>query len=463
MILIVTGRIQAVRTAGNKLLFLDLKQEGHTIQVICQLRELNANANTEPPEFKAFAKLVRKGDWYEANGRPHRSLNGELSVLADSLPVLLAPSLHQIPDTLDDAETRSTNRPVDMLVNAEAVQTLRVRHLVERHLNDFFGQRGFTKVSTPILSAGAGGAIARPFETEATELERQTLNLRIAPELWLKRLVVGGMEKVYEIGPAFRNEGVDATHNPEFYTCEFYEALATLDDLIVTTEQLLASMSQSIDKERDARLGALPLPEVSFESPFPKLQFIPTIERESGRALPDLAHPDAAHRELTRLFKDQDIPLPSNPTLPRLLDALGAHYIEPLCQSPTFITHHPAVLSPLSKHAICPQTNQLISLRAELFIHGREYANMYEEENSPFAQRRKFQEQLAFREVDGESDGKGGLDENYLETLEWGLPPTGGWGCGIDRLVMLFAGRERISDVLPFGTLRNVVALGKAR
>lgn len=355
---------------------------------------------------------------------------------------------------------------MDMLVNPAAIQTLQVRHLVEHHLNEFFSRDGFTKVNTPIISAGAGGAVARPFETEATELEGQKLNLRIAPELWLKRLVVGGMEKVYEIGPVFRNEGVDATHNPEFYTCEFYEAFATLEDLMRKTERLLVSMSEAIESVREGRLNALPSSKVSFRAPFQRLEFIPTIERELGHPLPDLSDPTTAHEQLLGLFRENNLEIPAQPTLPRLLDALTTTYIEPLCHQPTFITHHPAILSPLSKHTVCPTTGHNISLRAELFIGGREYANMYEEENSPFAQRQKFLGQLKFREMDGEGDGnngRGDVDESYLEVLEWGLPPTGGWGCGIDRFVMLFAARERIADVMAFGSLRNVVGLGRRK
>lgn len=449
-----------MRTAGNKLIFLDLKQGDHTLQIVCQFSKLDPSRTWEMKDFKNFAKTARKGDWFEVTGWPHRSQTGELSVLAKDFPKLLAPSLHQIPETLEDAETRARNRHVDMLVNPSAIQALRVRHIIEQHLNTFFTADGFTKVHTPILSAGAGGAVARPFETEATELEGQTLNLRIAPELWLKRLVVGGMEKVFEIGPAFRNEGVDATHNPEFYTCEFYEAFAMLEDLMRKTERLLRGMGEVVEGVREARFPALTPPSVDFSAPFQRLEFIPTLERELGQPLPSLSDPTTAHASLLTIFKTKNLEPPTNPTLPRLLDALASHYIEPLTAKPTFITHHPAPLSPLSKTTTCPTTGQLISLRAELFIAGREYANMYEEENSPFLQRQKFQSQLEFRAVDGEGDARGGVDEGYLQVLEWGLPPTGGWGCGVERLVMLFAGRERIGEVCAFGGLRNVVGLG---
>lgn len=226
----------------------------------------------------------------------------------------------------------------------------------------------------------------------------------------------------------------------------------------------MRGMAEEVEKmgivAGDAGTDTIQVP-VDFKPPFQRLEFIPTIEHSLGKALPDLSGcPDTVQQSLIALFHTNHIDVPANPTLPRLLDALCAHFIEPLCTSPTFITHHPAVLSPLSKHTTCLTTGQTIALRAELFIQDREYANMYEEENSPFLQRQKFLDQLKFRAVDGESDGRREVDESYLEALEWGLPPTGGWGCGIDRLVILFSGRERIADVLSFGTLRNVCGLG---
>jgi lysyl-tRNA synthetase class 2 len=328
-------------------------------------------------------------------------------------------------------------------------------------MHSFFNDKDFIKVNTPILQSGAGGAVARPFETEATELQGETLNLRIAPELWLKRLMVGGMDRVYELGPVFRNEGVDATHNPEFTICEFYAAKASLDNLMQWTEALFRHIQSEVSAAQ-AQLSALELPDLALSSPFQVLEFIPDLEKAMNRSLPDLSS-STAQPDVINLFAELDLDLPSKPTLPRLLDALAAAYLEPLCMTPTFITNHPACLSPLSKHHTCPQTSQRISARAELFVAGRELANMYEEENSPFAQRAKFEQQLLFQAEDGEGDGRKSVDESYLAALEWGLPPTGGWGCGVDRLVMLFSGRPRLGDVLAFGGLRNVVGLGGGR
>lgn len=262
--------------------------------------------------------------------------------------------------------------------------------------------------------------------------------------------------------------GVDATHNPEFTICESYMPFADLPHLMSMTEDLLQTLHDKLRAMGREGFEDLTDSVVEFEAssdtanlfkgPFPRLPFIPTLEREMGQKLPELDQPHAT-THLLDLFSTLKLRLPAKPTLPRLLDALSAAYLEPLCSSPTFITEHPVVLSPLSKSFKCPRTSQYVSARAELFIHGHEYANMYEEENSPFAQRQKFLEQLRYRAVDGEGDGRAEVDESYLEALEWGLPPTGGWGMGVDRLVMLFTGQKRIGDVLPFGTLRNVVGL----
>ena len=454
-----------MRTAGSKLVFVDVEQDGSSVQGIINYGKLRdpTQSFTAHAHFQKFAAIARKGDVFSFHGHPHRTYRGQLSILCNAVPTLLAPSLHQIPDSLDP-ETRARKRHVDMLVNPSATRVLKTRHIVEKSLTSFLDAEGFTSVHTPILTSGAGGAIARPFETEATEFSGEALTLRIAPELWLKRLIVGGMEKVYELGPAFRNEGVDATHNPEFYTCEFYEAYATLEDLMAKTEKMLLKISEEVGASnptgKDDHAAFAP-PDI--KPPFKRIEFVPALERELGHALPDLSTASAT-TSLQNLFTTNNIPLPLNPTLPRLLDALASHYLEPLSQQePLFITHHPAILSPLAKHFTCPTTQQTVAARAELFVKGWEMANMYEEENSPFEQRRKLLLQTQAK-LEGQEDPEAmEVDDSYLGALEWGLPPTGGWGCGVDRLVMLFAGRERIGDVLAFGGLRNVVGLGRRR
>jgi lysyl-tRNA synthetase class 2 len=371
---------------------------------------------------------------------------------------MLAPCLHHLPERVESAETLARRPHVHQLVSDEPGDVLRLRALISDYIRSSFVQDGFLEVETPMFDVHAGGAIARPFETIANELSNMPVRLRIAPELNLKRLIVGGQDRIFEMGRSFRNEGVDNTHNPEFSTCEFYEVGATLPSLVYRTEKLVQGLHTAVESLRSTYFPSLSPPEdIAFTTPFVQLPFIPTIERGSGRRLPDLSSATAT-TDVLAMFADLNIPVPPNPTLPRLLDTLAEQYIEPLCFNPTFITQHPEALSPLSKSYVCPITNQRIASRVELFIGGREYVNAYEEENSPFEQRRKFMQQLEFH-PEGECDRE--IDESYLEVLEWGMPPTGGWGCGLDRLVMLFASKKRIADVLPFGTLRNVVSISK--
>jgi lysyl-tRNA synthetase class 2 len=389
-------------------------------------------------------------------GNPIKTSSGQLSVLALDVPDLLAPSLHHVPETVDNAETLARRPHIHALTSDEPGDILRLRALVYDYIRTYFITSGFLEVETPTFDVNAGGAIARPFETIANELSNMPVRLRIAPELNLKRLIIGGQDKIFEIGRAFRNEGVDSTHNPEFSTCEFYEVGATLPDVIARTEQLVHGLHTAVESLRSTYFPTLVSPDgIDFSGPFAQLPFIPTIEKASGRTMPDLSLPNATAQVLD-FFKELNITVPPNPTLPRLLDTLAEEYIEPLCVNPTFITHHPEALSPLSKSYFDPAISQRVAARVELFIHGREYVNAYEEENSPFEQRRKFMQQLDFH-----AEGEGAVDESYLEALEWGMPPTGGWGCGLDRLVMLFASKKRIADVLPFGTLRNVVSIAK--
>jgi lysyl-tRNA synthetase, class II len=376
---------------------------------------------------------------------------------ATELPLILTPGLASIPTTLDDLETRVRNRHADLLVNQRRSDTLKLRSHIVQHLRNFLVSENFLEVQTPILADGAGGAVARPFMTRATEFMDRALSLRIAPEIWLKRLVLGGMDRVFEIGPAFRNEGIDATHNPEFTSCEFYKSFADLEELIVMTERLISGLTKHVNGLIETQFTSLQVMAAKhYIEPFKRIEFIPSLEAAMGYKLPDLAAEDATE-QVTALFAVLSEKLPSSPTLPRLLDRLATIYLEPQCTKPSFIIYHPACLAPLAKSFLDSTTNQLVSARAELYIRNQEIANMYEEENSPFEQRRKFVQQSQWRD----DEDRAVVDENYLEALEWGLPPTGGWGCGVDRLCMLFSGANRISDVLTFGSLRNVVGLGQ--
>ena len=222
------------------------------------------------------------------------------------------------------------------------------------------------------------------------------------------------------------------------------------------TESIFSGIAKHIDEIVKRKSINLKLPTIEYSRPFARLDFIPTIEAAIGCQLPDLALPEAQERVI-QILQDCSVPLPQNKTLPQLLDRLSSVLLEPQCVKPTFIINHPECLSPLSKSFEHPTRKQRVSARAELFVNCQEIVNTYEEENSPFEQRKKFVEQTKYRSGDDTS----GIDESYLEALEWGLPPTGGWGCGIDRLCMLMLGVSRIGDVLSFGTLRNVVALSR--
>ncbi|KAL2260801.1 hypothetical protein VTK26DRAFT_5099 [Humicola hyalothermophila] len=467
------GRVQSVRRASSKLFFFDLKGEFERVQGVCNLAKFVDGTTVQ--SLKQLAKLLNRGDIISVRGKATRTPAGELTIQATHLPEMLTPSLVPLPTSLIDEESKTQHRHLDMLVNQKTTDILRLRSYLIKYLRDFFHARDFLEFQTPILAGDATGAAARPFIVSANTVSRDVA-LRIAPELWLKRLVVGGVERVFELGPAFRNEGIDQTHNPEFTICEFYHAYANLDNLISITESVIRGVAEHCQALIDTKLTTLPPIDVSiYTSPFNLVEFIPALQSALGFTLPDLGSPTAL-ADLVAALKRHKIPLevenadPSTWSLPQLLDHLAAAYVEPLSATrPLLITHHPVCMSPLAKSFVCPQTGQHVAARAELFMGGRELANMYEEENDPFEQRRKFVAQAGGGGGDteglpGKGDGEGVavIDESYLHALGSGLPPTGGWGCGVERLVMLFAGTRRISDCLSFGNLRNVVGLSAA-
>lgn len=244
------------------------------------------------------------------------------------------------------------------------------------------------------------------------------------------------------------------THNPEFWTCEFYQTYADIESLIHKTENLFHLLANTTEGLKFNKLQSLKGTDLKFHPPFPRIDFIPSLESAVGFKLPHLDHEDARDK-LEALLKTLSIKPPSPATIPRMLDKLAFKYLEAKCVEPTWIINHPECLSPLSKSFIHPDNEQPVSARAELFVNKREVVNTYEEENSPIEQRRKFETQLRFKDPDASTES---VDESFLQALSFGMPPTGGWGCGIERLVMLFAGTKRIADTLSFGTLRNVVS-----
>lgn len=395
------------------------------------------------------------------------------------MPELLSPAMEAVPEKLTDPKTRMRDRHVDMLVNKQTMQVLRLRSEIIKYMRTYLNSKNFHEFQTPILAHHAGGAIARPFITRSTDVGDTDLALRIAPELWLKRLVVGGVDKVFEIGPSFRNEGIDATHNPEFTMCEFYSAYTDLADLTSQTEEIIYGLAQRSQELIADKLNKLPPIDLShFVRPFKRVEFVPALEAAMGIRLPKLTSPNALP-EVLAMLKLARINIPGEvpDTLPKLLDRLAAIYLEPQSfKQPIFIINHPACMSPLAKSFVCNTSFQFVSARAELFVNGREIANMYEEENNPEEQKLKLvsyralvnkpegglgyetPEQTALRES-SEGEEASPLDQSFVRALDYGLPPTGGWGCGIERLVMLFSGANSISSTLSFGTLKNVVGL----
>ncbi|ESU06117.1 hypothetical protein FGSG_00875 [Fusarium graminearum PH-1] len=491
----VYGRIRSKRVVGKNLIFIDIVNEFTRLQVMVNRSKCMVDQEDRRLKFGMFRSLIEVGDHIYAyslaaiTGIPTRTKAGELTIEAKALPELLSPTMEQIPEKLTDPKTRMQERHVDMLVNREAIDVLRLRAEITKYMRDYFHSKRFLEFQTPILAQNAGGAVARPFVTRATEFKDKDLALRIAPELWLKRLVIGGVDKVFEIGPSFRNEGVDATHNPEFTMCEFYSAYTNLEDLIKETEEILCGLAQHSQELISTELTALPPIDMSrFVRPFKRVEFVPALQEALGLRLPKLSSPDALP-EVLAILKLSGIEIPGEvpSSLAKLLDRLAAIYLEPMSfTEPVLIMNHPACMSPLAKSFVCPETLQLVSARAELFIGGRELANMYEEENDPEAQRRKlFEHRHLVNRDDGgidieipkppegqdviqdpqdepfeDKDGDAApLDQSFVKALDYGLPPTGGWGCGIERMVMLFSGASRISDCLSFGTIRNVVGL----
>lgn len=466
------GRVTSVRRSGKYLVFLEISDGGARLQVQFNLSKL---PGVTREEFIRAFQQIRRGDHIHARGERadmNRQEVAQKQIVATSLPNVLTPCLHPLPveqrlEHRDISKESTTGRHVEMLTYPDFLTIMKARSIVVKSLRQKLDSDGFLEVQTPILSAGAGGATARPFLTSATEFPSRKLALRVAPELWLKRLAIGGVSRVFEMGPCFRNEGLDRTHNPEFMTCEFYAAYLDIDRLKRYTEQIFGAMASMI-RDISAREGLLNRTLVKQwgtgdfkrDRPFKEICFFEGIKQSIGRPLPNLDS-TSARDEILAIFEEQSVPTPRPATLPRLLDKLSSQFLEPQCQDPTWIINLPECLSPLSKSFVHPTipNEQKVAARAELFMKCKEVVNCYEEENSPVEQRRKFVDQQRYaRDPDSNSvdDEAMEIDEDYINALEWGLPPTGGWGCGIDRLVMLVTGQERIGDVLSLGNLRAV-------
>jgi lysyl-tRNA synthetase class 2 len=431
----VAGRVMLHRSFG-KLEFAMLQDGSGTIQLFVDRATLGDESADR------FAK-VDLGDWVGASGTIMTTRKGELSVRVDEF-VILQKSLRPLPDKwhgLADIELRSRRRYLDLIVNEEARRVAGARIAVVGELRRQFESRGFVEVETPVLLSQATGANARPFVTQHHALDME-MSLRIATELHLKRLVVGGMEKVFEIGRIFRNEGIDSTHNPEFTMLEAYQALADHTDMMELVEQVFVAVTQTVVGETRLSYQGR---EIDLTGPFRRATMIDLVSERLGQTV-DL---DTPASELGALARALGVEVEEGWSPSLLLSEIYEEAVEPGIWEPVFVTHQPIEVSPLARRN---RDDPRLADRFELVIAGSEYANAFSELNDADDQRERFEAQATARA--GGDEEAHPVDEDYLLALEYGLPPTGGLGIGVDRLVMLLTDQSHIREVILFPTLR---------
>jgi lysyl-tRNA synthetase, class II len=441
------GRIVSMRSHG-KTVFADVADRAGRMQVYFRANDLGEAFGT--------LELLDIGDWIGVEGALFRTRTGEVTVRAAAFE-LLAKSVRPLPfgkEEVDEAtgekrvhggfadvEQRYRQRYADLAVHPDVRDVVMARSRIVSGIRRFLDERGYLEVETPVLQPLYGGASARPFTTHHNALDMK-LYLRIADELYLKRLIVGGLERVYEIGKDFRNEGIDRTHNPEFTMLEFYEAFADYEDMMTLVEQLIADAAEQVTG--GAHTVEFEGVQLDFTAPFRRLPFLDAL-REYGSLDADHLDDAALAAAATKLGVEDADTL----SRPKLLDELFKELVEPHLEQPVFITDYPRELSPLAKPK---RGNPQLVERFELMVAGREIANAFSELNDPFDQRERFEAQVRLRES-GDDEAQN-LDEDYLRALEYGMPPTGGVGIGIDRLVMLLTDQPSIRDVILFPTMR---------
>ena len=431
----VAGRILLKRDQG-KLIFATLQDRETSIQLFVSKAIVGDDA------FDAINNLDL-GDWVGATGIVMTTRKGELSIKVDSV-VLLSKAVRPLPDKwhgLTDTDTRYRQRYADLIGNEESRRMFAIRHAVIASFRRTLHERGFIEVETPVLHVEPGGAHARPFVTHHNALD-MTLYLRIALELHLKRLIVGGMERVFEIGRVFRNEGISTRHNPEFTMMELYQAFADYTDIMDLTEVLFVNAANDATGSSTVLIDDIP---VDLAKPWRRVRMIDLVKEATGVEV----HPSQPREQLVALAEKHGVKVLPHFGPGKIIEELFEATCEAALREPTFVTGHPVEISPLAR---VDRNDPHLTERFELFVGGRELANAYSELNDPVEQRLRFEDEQKSKEA-GNAEA-GSVDEDFLRAMEYGMPPTGGLGIGMDRLVMLIGNAQSIRDVILFPTLR---------
>jgi len=431
----IAGRIMANRRMG-KISFLDIRDGSGKIQLYFH-SDLVSEANLK------LLKDIDIGDIIGASGKLFRTKSGEPTLEVENF-TLLSKSLRPLPEKwhgLSDIDKRHRQRYLDLIANTEVGEIFKVRSQVITGIRQFMDKRGFLEVETPVLQPLAGGALARPFITHHLALN-QDFYLRIALELYLKRLIVGGFDKVYEVGRIFRNEGISTKHNPEFTMLESYETYADYNDVMEMVEKMVSGIFRKITGGYKIRFGDNVL---NFKPPWQRLSLRQTIMNYAGIDFDKFPDTDSLRAEMLKLEMEVD----PQKDRGKLIDELISTYVEPNLIQPTFLLDYPIEISPLAKKK--PDNDRLVE-RFEGYAGGMEIANAFTELNDPIDQRQRFLQQQKQREAEGEA---GVIDEDFVLALEYGMPPTGGLGLGIDRLVMLVTNQQSIREVILFPQLKE--------
>lgn len=430
----IAGRIMAKRGHGN-MSFMDIQDESGQIQIVNR-------KNVIGEEFKQVKKYDI-GDIVGIDGKVFKTNQGEISIETEK-PVLMTKSLQILPEKwhgLKDPDLRYRQRYLDLIVNPEVKDVFVQRSQIISEIRRFLDGRGFLEVETPILNTIAGGATARPFTTHHNSLNIG-MYLRIASELYLKRLIVGGFDKVYEIGRMFRNEGMDATHNPEFTTMELYQAYGDFEDMMEITETMVETVAQKVKGTTVVEFDGN---EIELKAPWKRMTMIDAVKEYSGVDFNEISDYD----EAVAKAKENNVEVKG--TIGEIIAEFFDEFVEDKLIQPTFITDYPVEISPLAKRK---NDDENLTYRFEAFINGAEIANAFSELNDAADQKGRFLDQVAKREA-GDDEAQM-MDYDFVNALEVGMPPTGGLGIGIDRLIMILTGQHSIRDVLLFPTMKPI-------